>query len=77
MKIILKKSNKNYFIYIINNNKNIYFIKNNKKNFNILFEKIKKIFFFFKKKIYHFIKYKGYCKKIINFINNFNGEQID
>ncbi|MFI4878792.1 MAG: hypothetical protein ACH6QP_00890 [Candidatus Carsonella ruddii] len=74
MKIILKKTNKNYFIYLINNNKNIYFIKNNKKNFNILFETIKKIFFFFKKKIFYFIKYKGNYKKLINFINNYNGK---
>ncbi|MFI4847104.1 MAG: hypothetical protein ACH6QJ_00405 [Candidatus Carsonella ruddii] len=74
MKIILKQTNKYYFIYFVNNNKNIYFIKNNKKEFNILFDKIKKIFFFFKKKFFYFIKYKGYCKKIIKFINNFNGE---
>ncbi|MFI4883662.1 MAG: hypothetical protein ACH6QQ_00405 [Candidatus Carsonella ruddii] len=77
MKIIIKKTNKNYYIYLINNNKNICFIKNNKKNFDILFEKIKKIFFFFKKKIFYFIKYKGFCRKIIDFINNFNGEQIN
>ncbi|MFI4870034.1 MAG: hypothetical protein ACH6QM_00150 [Candidatus Carsonella ruddii] len=77
MKIILKKTKKNYFIYLINNNKNIYFIKKHKTKFNILFEIIKKIIFFFNKKIINFIKYKGYCKKIIDFINYYNGKQID
>ncbi|UNB92036.1 hypothetical protein ACJEC8_00335 [Candidatus Carsonella ruddii] len=70
MKIILKKTNKNFLIYFVNKKKNVYFLKNKKKNFLILFKKFKKILLFFKKKSYCFNKYNGYNKKIINFINN-------
>ncbi|AQU89575.1 hypothetical protein [Candidatus Carsonella ruddii] len=74
MKIILKKTNKNFLVYFLNNNKNIYFIKNKKKNFIFLFEKVLKIILFFNKKIFYNKKnYNGYYKKIINFINKKNG----
>ncbi|WP_433927938.1 hypothetical protein [Candidatus Carsonella ruddii] len=74
MKIILKKTNKNFLIYFLNNNKNIYFIKDKKKNFFSLLEKIKKVILFFNKKIYYNKKnYSGYFKYLINFINLKNG----
>ncbi|WMC20422.1 MAG: hypothetical protein PNH44_00935 [Candidatus Carsonella ruddii] len=69
MKIILKKTNKNYLVFFINNNKVIYFIKKKKKNFLDLFEKIKNIYFFFKKKIFFNKKnYKGKFKIILDFL---------
>ncbi|MBY0585360.1 hypothetical protein K5B08_00355 [Candidatus Carsonella ruddii] len=74
MKIILKKTNKNFLIYFLNNFKNVYFIKEKKKNFLFLLEKLKKIILFFNKKIFYNKKnYNGYFKNIINFINFKNG----
>ncbi|AGS06658.1 hypothetical protein [Candidatus Carsonella ruddii] len=70
MKLILKKSNKYFIANFINKNKNIYFFKIKKSNFILFFEKIKKIFLFFKKMVFFNKKnYNGYFKKIINYIN--------
>lgn len=73
MKIILKKTNCNFYMCLLNNNKNIFFIKYKKNDFLFFFDKIKKILSFFKKKIFCKNKYNGKFKNIINYINLKNG----